>query len=218
MEQIFYSSFSDIDFADSISTFFIRLISAIFFGFLLSWIAYLTNLPRYRDLSILQAQTILTMVCAMVILIIGENIAWAIGFIGALSFIRFRTILKNSRDTAVFFTAAALGLGVGSGQIFLSFIAFLFSASILVFFRFVPGFQKESIYFKIYFRENPNLEPILFYLGEHKISYRVISFSMKKESAVILIDLSMEMSLNEIESMRFQFPFLSGIALYEELE
>ncbi len=51
----------------------------------------------------------------IVMVIIGSNIARAFSLVGALSIIRFRTAVKDVRDTAYLFFAIVVGMGCGTG-------------------------------------------------------------------------------------------------------
>ena len=44
-----------------------------------------------------------TVIVCMVIMIIGNNLARAFALVGALSIIRFRTVVKDTKDTAYIF-------------------------------------------------------------------------------------------------------------------
>ena len=71
----------------------------------------------------------LTILTATVMTVIGNNIALSLGMVGALSIVRFRTAIKDSRDTTYIFWAIIVGIccgvgdylvaGVGSGVFFL---------------------------------------------------------------------------------------------------
>ncbi|MDL2236519.1 DUF4956 domain-containing protein [Christensenellaceae bacterium OttesenSCG-928-K19] len=56
----------------------------------------------------------LTLVSAVVMNIIGSSVALSLGMVGALSIVRFRTAIKDPRDTAFIFWAICIGLGAGS--------------------------------------------------------------------------------------------------------
>jgi uncharacterized membrane protein YhiD involved in acid resistance len=56
------------------------------------------------------------MVTAIVIMVIGNNLARAFGLVGAMSIIRFRTVLKDTRDIGFVFYALAVGMAAGSGN------------------------------------------------------------------------------------------------------
>lgn len=76
----------------------------------------------------------LTLVTTLVMNVIGNNIALSLGMVGALSIVRFRTAIKDPRDTAYIFWGIAVGIccgvseyvmaGVGTLVIFLTLIFF----------------------------------------------------------------------------------------------
>ena len=55
----------------------------------------------------------LTVVTSMVMCVIGNNVALSLGMVGALSIVRFRTAIKDSRDTAYIFWCVAAGICCG---------------------------------------------------------------------------------------------------------
>ena len=55
----------------------------------------------------------LTIVTTMVMCVIGNNIALSLGMVGALSIVRFRTAIKDTRDTAYIFWCIAVGICCG---------------------------------------------------------------------------------------------------------
>jgi len=59
---------------------------------------------------------LLTILVAMTALVIGDNVAKAFSLVGALSIVRFRTVVDDTRDTAFVIYAVVVGMGVGSGQ------------------------------------------------------------------------------------------------------
>ncbi len=81
----------------------------------------------------------LALVTTLVMNVIGNNIALSLGMVGALSIVRFRTPIKDPRDTAYIFWSIAVGIccgvsefvigAVGSGVIFLFMLIFGFVKS-----------------------------------------------------------------------------------------
>ena len=71
----------------------------------------------------------MTLVTTMIMNVIGNNIALSLGMVGALSIVRFRTAIKDSRDTTYIFWSIAVGIccgvsyyalgAIGTGMIFL---------------------------------------------------------------------------------------------------
>lgn len=68
----------------------------------------------------------LTLISAMVMSIIASSVALSLGMVGALSIVRFRTAVKDPRDTAYIFWAISIGLGTGSGNYYIVGIGTLF--------------------------------------------------------------------------------------------
>jgi len=58
----------------------------------------------------------LTILTTMVMTAIGNNIALSLGMVGALSIVRFRTAIKDSRDTVYIFWSIIIGICCGVGD------------------------------------------------------------------------------------------------------
>ena len=58
----------------------------------------------------------LTVITTTVMIVIGNNIALSLGMVGALSIVRFRTAIKDSRDTVYIFWAIVVGICCGAGD------------------------------------------------------------------------------------------------------
>jgi hypothetical protein len=86
---------------------------------------------------------IMTTVVAMIMLIIGSNIARAFALVGALSVIRFRNAMKETRDVGFIFLGMAVGMAVGTRFYLLAlFSTTLLSAFIVALYKF-NMFAKE---------------------------------------------------------------------------
>jgi uncharacterized membrane protein YhiD involved in acid resistance len=58
-------------------------------------------------------------------MVIGSSMARAFALVGALSIIRFRTVVKDTRDTAFVFAALAMGMAAGTSSYELSVVGFV---------------------------------------------------------------------------------------------
>lgn len=58
----------------------------------------------------------LTVLTGTVMTVIGNNIALSLGMVGALSIVRFRTAIKDSRDTVYIFWSIIVGICCGVGD------------------------------------------------------------------------------------------------------
>lgn len=59
---------------------------------------------------------VLATLTGMVMTVIGNNVALSLGMVGALSIVRFRTAIKDSRDTVYIFWAIIVGICCGVGD------------------------------------------------------------------------------------------------------
>ena len=71
-------------------------------------------------------------------LMISSNIVISLGMVGALSIIRFRTAIKDSRDTVFIFWAITEGLCIGSQNFKLAVVTTLFIAILMLVVGFLP--------------------------------------------------------------------------------
>lgn len=58
----------------------------------------------------------LTILTGTVMTVIGNNVALSLGMVGALSIVRFRTAIKDSRDTTYIFWSIIIGICCGVGD------------------------------------------------------------------------------------------------------
>jgi len=109
----------------------LSLLLAFVLGQVLAWIYYATHSGLSYSRSYVQSLIMITVVVAMVMAVIGNNIITAVGLMGALAIIRFRNIIKDTRDIAFIFCALVVGMATGShrhataiiGTVFLGLIA-----------------------------------------------------------------------------------------------
>lgn len=74
------------------------------------------------------AMIMLAMITALVIVVIGSNLARAFGLVGAMSIVRFRTAVKDTQDIMFIFFALAAGLACGSGLYLVALVGTIFIA------------------------------------------------------------------------------------------
>ncbi len=70
--------------------------------------------PSYST-TFVNSLVLLAMITAIVIMVIGNNLARAFGLVGAMSIIRFRTAVKETQDIVFVFFSLAIGMAAGAG-------------------------------------------------------------------------------------------------------
>lgn len=107
-------------------------------AFIISLIIYITYKYTYSGVMYNPRFNVslimITMITTIVMVVIGSNISVSLGMVGALSIIRFRTAVKDPRDTAFIFWGVVSGLACGTqnytiviaGSLVLCLILFMF--------------------------------------------------------------------------------------------
>lgn len=102
---------------------------SIIISFLLALIIAYVYKITYKGVSYTQSYVhtliMMTMVVAVIMLIIGSNIARAFSLVGALSIIRFRNAVKDTRDVGYIFFAMGIGMAAGTRFYLVAVIATL---------------------------------------------------------------------------------------------
>src|SRR5262249_10240541 len=70
---------------------------------------------RAEAASFVATMALLSVLLGMVSMVIGSNIARAFALVGALSIVRFRTVVEDTRDTAFVIFAVVVGMAGGAG-------------------------------------------------------------------------------------------------------
>ncbi|MEK6260989.1 MAG: DUF4956 domain-containing protein [Planctomycetota bacterium] len=95
----------------------LRLLISVVGGLAVAGTCYASR--RRAPVSVVPLATtlvLLTILVAMTALVIGVSVAKAFTLVGALSIVRFRTVVDDTRDTAFVIYAVVVGMGIGSGQ------------------------------------------------------------------------------------------------------
>jgi len=110
--ELFGSSSSDL----SIEAILTRLAVAAVLACFLYLSYYLSHAGGIYSRKFNITIVMLTVVTTTVMIVIGNNLAMSLGMVGALSIVRFRTAVKDSRDTVYIFWAIVVGICCGAGD------------------------------------------------------------------------------------------------------
>lgn len=91
----------------------------------IAWTYRATHHGTSYSQTFVQTLVIVSMVVGIVMLIVGSNIARAFTLVGALSIVRFRNAVKETRDVGFIFFAMAIGMACGTRFYLLAIIATL---------------------------------------------------------------------------------------------
>jgi hypothetical protein len=95
-------------------TVLLRLLAALGLGSVVAWIHARTSKGAEMGASFPATLVLLAVLIAMVTQVIGDNVARAFSLVGALSIVRFRTVVRDTRDTAFVIFAVVVGMAAGA--------------------------------------------------------------------------------------------------------
>jgi uncharacterized membrane protein YhiD involved in acid resistance len=100
----------------------LSLLLAFLLGQVIAWTYAHTHSGLSYSRSFTQSLVLMTLIVAMVMYVIGNSIITAFGLLGALALIRFRNVLKDTRDTVFVLIALVVGMSVGTQRYLISIL------------------------------------------------------------------------------------------------
>lgn len=116
---------------------------------------------------------VLTVLTATVMTVIGNNIALSLGMVGALSIVRFRTAIKDSRDTVYIFWTIITGICCGVGDYVVAAVGSVAVFFVLLFLGRIQNDNRILIIIKGDRNTERKIEGLIFDYFERKAVLRV---------------------------------------------
>ncbi len=110
----------------------VKLVLAALIGIIVTAVHRRYRSERPQTQSMEQAQVLLCISGAMMMIIIGDSLARAFGIAGAASIIRFRTPVEDPKDITILFLLMGLGMSAGLGAFGVAGLGTLFLCAFLV--------------------------------------------------------------------------------------
>ena len=126
------------------------------------------------SVGFVQTVVIMGTVVSAIMLIIGSNIARAFTLVGALSIVRFRNAIKETRDVRFIFFAMAVGMACGT-RFYTMAIIMTIAICFMVYIMFTTNFGSKKIseeLLKIQITNDVNYEKILAPLFEKYLKFQ----------------------------------------------
>lgn len=108
-----------LDFQDLSGTFttfdiIVSLSLAFVLSAIIGWVYRYTHKNVSYSQSYVQTLVMVGMIVSLIMLVVGSNIARAFALVGALSVVRFRNAVKETRDVGFIFLVMAIGMTTGT--------------------------------------------------------------------------------------------------------
>lgn len=109
-----------------------NLLVAFVCGLIIAMVYRITYKGPSYSTTFVNSLVLLCMITAVVILVIGNNLARAFGLVGAMSIIRFRTAVRDTQDIIFIFFSLTIGMAAGVGLVEVAIIATLLISSVIM--------------------------------------------------------------------------------------
>ena len=155
-----------------------------------------------------------TIIIGFVMMVIGNSLARAFALVGALSIIRFRTVVKDTKAPAYVFMALAVGMGAGTGNYFIAVYATAFMTGVAwILYKFNFGVQRSSDFIlRFYFDKTLN-DSYVEYIDQHSENNSLLHMepSGDKKKLYMTYDISLKEDV-DMNNFVTDFSKISGIS------
>ncbi len=105
---------------------FENLLASLLIGLFIGYVYRRTHRGLSYSQSLVITLVLMSLIVCSVMMVIGSNLARAFALVGALTIVRFRTVVKDTRDTAFIFFALTEGIACGTANIRLAVLSTVF--------------------------------------------------------------------------------------------
>jgi uncharacterized membrane protein YhiD involved in acid resistance len=133
----------------------LNLFYALVLGLFIALVYTKTHKGISYSQSFVHTLILICVISTLVMMVIGNNLARAFGLVGALSIIRFRTVVKDTKDTAYVFYALVVGMAIGTQAYLVALAGTLAISSIIAFLNFTNFGMRVRTNFLLKFRYHP---------------------------------------------------------------
>ena len=151
---------------------------------------------------------VLTLITTTVMIVIGNHIALSLGMVGALSIVRFRTAVKDTRDTIYIFWCITVGICCGAGDYVVAACGSALIFLVLLLFGRVKNDNRMLIIIRTVRVNEEKVEALMFQYFSGKAQMRV------KNTTETSIEFIYELSKKVMEKTKFKDKSITS-AVYE---
>jgi hypothetical protein len=113
----------------------LALLAAFCIGHVVSWAYMLTHTGLSYSQTFTSSLLVLPVIVALTMMLLAGNILIAIGLLSVFAMIRFRNVLKDTRDTTFVLWAVVEGVAMGTGRLSIGVVGALVIAAVFLYLR-----------------------------------------------------------------------------------
>lgn len=192
----------------------LKLLLAFALGIVISVVYHWTHMG-IAERSFTDTLIILCMLISVVMVVIGDSVARAFSLVGALSIIRFRTVVQDPRDIAFVFFALATGMAVGASDPPIAILGTFLISGIIMLLHWWHGRHPNRETFQLTFKshlDSTSESVIRSIFSKHLIHERLIHQETSKTGGV---ELRYHITFKDPEGWE---PFFQELSTLEDIQ
>ena len=130
---------------------------------------------------------IMALITTLVMSCIGNNVALSLGMVGALSIVRFRTSVKDARDTAYIFWAIAVGICCGVSDYEIAIIGTVFIFVVILIFGNVQNNTRYLLVVRSQRESSAEVRKAIEGYYDNKAIFRTDNSNIKEDELIYLV-------------------------------
>jgi uncharacterized membrane protein YhiD involved in acid resistance len=131
-----------------------------------------------RSAHVVQAQILLAVVGAIIVVVVAESLARAFAVVGAAGLIRYRTRIEDPKDASVMLVALTLGLAAGTGLFAFAAIGCAFVIAVLWLLESLEPSARTRFDLKIHSKQAAAIQPAI----EAALDQRSVEYELRGSS------------------------------------
>ncbi len=168
-----------------------NILFSVFLGVVIYLSYYLTHRGTIYSKKFNVSLVVLTVLTGTVMTVIGNNLALSLGMVGALSIVRFRTAIKDARDTMYIFWAIIVGICCGVSDFLVSSIGSAIVFLVLFVFHSIKNDKRMLLIIRAKRDLSEPIQAAVFNLFDRKAVLRVRNTT--KDRVEIIYEISSEL-------------------------
>lgn len=177
-----------------------HVVTSLVIAAALGWVVAFIYRKSRRSVDVISSfpptLILLSILIAMVTQVIGGNLARAFGLVGALSIVRFRTVVRDTQDTAFVIFAVVVGMAVGAQHLWVALIGLVVVGCVAALMRRRAGGAPDAqpgFLLNMRLAIGHDMEPLLKVIDEFVQGRDLLSISTAKSG--VALDVSYETRL-----------------------
>ena len=152
-----------------------------------------------RKPAVVQTQVVLAVMGALILIVVGANLARAFGVVGIAGLIRYRAKVDDPKDASVMLAGLGVGLACGVGLLYLATAATAFLLALLWVLESKEADLASAMTLKVTTAEPAGLRrKVEELLRRHRLEYELRSWG--KEELVYMVEVPLAMKTDELSA------------------